>query len=123
MFPPRLSHRRAACARWRDSDIGHCSSGQWRSRTVRLANGQVTAYVAPWHFEASRGSGILGPQRFLAQILGTEPASLSERYARDNEIDAPFIAPSELIDTDCLFPSVVTESLALNAAALTITSN
>jgi hypothetical protein len=44
-------------------------------------------------------------------------------YARDNEIDAPFIAPSELIETACLLPCVVTESLALNAATLTTTSN
>src|SRR6476661_8298582 len=64
-----------------------------------------------------------GRQRFLAQILGTEPSYLSNDYARDNEIDAPFMAPSELIETVCLLPWVVTESLALNAAALTTTSN
>jgi hypothetical protein len=52
----------------------------------------------------------LGRRRFLAPILGTEPTNFERGYARDNEIDAPFMAPSELIETACLLPFVVTES-------------
>jgi hypothetical protein len=46
-----------------------------------------------------------------------------ENYVRDSEIDVPFIAPSEPIEATCHFACVVTESFALNEAALTTTSN
>jgi uncharacterized membrane protein YeaQ/YmgE (transglycosylase-associated protein family) len=42
--------RRAACAQRRDSDIGHRGGGRRCCRAVRLANGQVTAYVGLWRF-------------------------------------------------------------------------
>ena len=49
-----LPHRHAGCARRRNSDVSHCSGDRRCCRAVRLANGQVTVYVACWREAAGR---------------------------------------------------------------------